>query len=343
MRSLPSKIIIVILVLLVCCIVINAIAHAAFYEYVRNARVVPEGYQVSYGAGASNLGIYQLHWEELKKDKSFITYDTLQKLGQFHRFGCNDLFSGYVGKTGWVGGYTYEFTDQNNYHFALYISSAEQCSSRLKHINEVSDYIDLTDLRVCKKPIDGVFTIHDVCFTYYDGQLCSLRWNTATHTFCIEFLYHSISSCKLDSNTFISQILDARTLPAAIMNFNLTVQLGTFIRQTGILRAILNGLLMVLFLAWGIQQKKNVPKYCKKALQIEDEDKRSQYLRDCGKLKFLLAAVFAVMALVEYCEPVFYSLFLLLYAILLGLAWWQQRLINKEAFAEVTDSSLRSE
>ena len=84
-------------------------------------------------------------------------------------------------------------------------------------------------------------------------------------------------------------------------------------------------------------------RFCKKALLIEDEEIRKRYLKDCGTLKLLLAGVFTVMALVEYCEPVFYSLFLLLYAILLGLAYWQYRLICKDALAKVTDSSLRSE
>ena len=335
MRFLPSKIISFILVLLIVCVLLNAIAHADFYEYLESAKVVPEGFQASYATVARNLFIYQLHWDELKKDKSFITYEMVQRLGAFDYFACSDLYPGKIERMG-VGAYNYFFRDKNNSAYRLNVSSPTLCTSKLKHIDAVTDYIDLTDLRACKKPIDGVFTIHDVCFTYNDGILRSLRWNTATHTFYID-LNSDVSSYKLGSNTFLGQILNGRTMPAAIMNFNLTVQLGTFIRQTGILRAILDGLLAVLFLAWGILQKKNMSKFCKNALQIVDEDTRKRYLKDCGTLKLLLAWVFAVMALVEYCEPVFYSLFLLLYAILLGLVWWQQRLINKEAFAEITD------
>lgn len=249
-----------------------------------------------------------------------------------------------INTEGWntrtLSGCKYNLIDPSGTYFNFSISTKRHIPS---YANPQKIYLsempDQRNLKNCNPYQSGVLTVNNIEYTYKSGEITQIYLEAGERGYCLAFSEYYCTHL----NGFASKLLNVNTAQYATKLIHLSVEISSVFRQTRFVRIALQGLTAVLMFVWGILQKKNVPKYCKKALQIEDEDKRSQYLRDCGKLKFLLAAVFAVMALVEYCEPVFFSAFLLLYAILLGLAWWQQRLINKEAFAEVADSSLRSE
>ena len=277
---------------------------------------------------AQQLIFYKEFLQYCRGNENIVHYNAIHFLGNFYAFGVE-------APVDWesrsFSNFKYSFTDLSGSHFDLRIGEKrdKQPSAKLTNPVYLTQVPDQSDLRYCSSSRSGILTICDIQYTYRDGKLLETYWEQGSYGYTLTLLENGATYLR----GFAARFLNADTTVSATKVLHFAVQVGSVFRQTRLVRIALQGLLAVLFLAWGILQKKNANKFCKNALLIEDEDTRRQYLKDCGRLKLLLAAVFAVMALVEYCEPVFFSAFLLLYAVLLGLAYWQYRLINKEVFA----------
>lgn len=249
-----------------------------------------------------------------------------------------------INTEGWntrtLSGCKYNLIDPSGTYFNFSISTKRHIPSYAKPSKiYLVEMPDPKNLKNCNPRQSGILTVNNIEYTYENGEITQVYWENGERGYCLAFSEYYCTHL----NGFASKLLNVNTAQYATKLIHLSVEISSIFRQTRFVRIALQGLTAVLMFVWGILQKKHMSRFCKKALLIEDEEIRKRYLKDCGTLKLLLAGVFTVMALVEYCEPVFYSLFLLLYAILLGLAYWQYRLICKDALAKVTDSSLRSE